>query len=118
MIVHLNGLVVNLGPLISTPIKSLPLEAWLPYSLENKFLFIVSYVYEVVAIIMSINISVGIECLALTTMLQLCGQLKINMHRLNLISQLTEIENAKPVVHDEEKELTKHCIKHHIFIYS
>ncbi|XP_043480716.1 uncharacterized protein LOC122510272 [Leptopilina heterotoma] len=69
---------------------------------------------------MAISISVGIECLALTTMLQIYGQLKINIHRLKLLSKLSkEINNnynEKSPMYDQE-EYTKNCIKHHHFIY-
>lgn len=90
--VHINGFVVYFAPLLSKT-RTLPIPAWFPYSLDSKILFISSYIYQLIGINMAISISVGIECLALTTMLQIYGQLKINMHRLKLLSKLSKENN-------------------------
>lgn len=74
---------------------------------------------------MTITISVGMDSLALTTILQICAQIEIIMHRLNLLSEVSHENNdnfEKKISHtsynDKETELTKHCIKHLLFIYS
>ncbi|XP_043480712.1 odorant receptor Or1-like [Leptopilina heterotoma] len=124
VLVHFNGCVSYSIPLASKNVTTLPLPAWFPYSLQDSSLvFIFSYVYQTIGIIMTITISVGMDSLALTTILQICGQIEIIMHRFNLLSEVSHENNDNIKIsdgsyNDKETELTKHCIKHLLFIYS
>lgn len=116
--VHVNGFAMYLVPLASRNVTTLPLPTWLPYSLDDsKLVFSLSYLHQSIGIIMTVTISVAMESLALTMSLQICGQLEIIIHRLNLIPELCEKKNfVKSDYH--EAELTKRCVKHHLFVYS
>ncbi|XP_043480573.1 odorant receptor Or1-like [Leptopilina heterotoma] len=102
---------------IGRNVTTLPLPTWLPYSLDDsKLVFSLSYLHQSIGIIMTVTISVAMESLALTMSLQICGQLEIIIHRLNLIPELCEKNYVKSDY--REAELTKRCVKHHLFVYS
>lgn len=116
--VHFNGCVSYLVPLASKHITTLPVPAWLPYSLENRIIFALSYLHQSIGIFMSVSITVAMESLALTTMLQMCGQLEIIMHRINELPELAKKNYIKTDIYHREIEITKQCIKHHLYVYS
>lgn len=77
--------------------------------------------HQSLGIFMTVTISIAMESLALTISLQICGQIEIIMHRLNLIPELYENENKnnfKEDLYEQELELTKRCIQHHLYVYS
>lgn len=116
--VHINGFIVYLVPLASKTVTTLPLPTWLPYSVDSRLIFTLTYLHQSFGMFMTVMISIATETLALTIMLQICAQLEIIAHRLNLISQLSIKNDVKSDQYDQEKELTKRCIKHHLYIYS
>lgn len=116
--VHSNGFVMYLVPLAAKSVTTLPLPSWVPYSLDSRLVFILSYLHQSIGIFMTVTISVSMESLALSIILQVCGQLEIMMHRLSLLSELTEENYVKSDQYNREKELTDRCIEHHLYIYS
>ncbi|XP_043480574.1 odorant receptor 23a-like [Leptopilina heterotoma] len=117
--VHMTGFAMFMAPLVFNNVTSLPLPTWLPYSLESSLVFSLSYLHQSLGIFMTVTISIAMESLALTISLQICGQLEIIIHRLNLIPELYENKNNfKADLYEQEAELTKRCIEHHLYVYS
>lgn len=114
---HMNGFMAYLVPLTSKSVTTLPLPAWTPYSLDSKLVFTLSYLHQSIGIFVTTTISAAMDSLALTVMLQICAQLEIIMHRLNLISKNSSKYDVKSDQYDHEKEFTKRCIKHHLYVY-
>ncbi|XP_051169296.1 uncharacterized protein LOC127286760 [Leptopilina boulardi] len=116
LLAQVNGLIVYLSPLASKNV--LPLPAWLPYSLDSSIAFIFSYLHQSISTFMIATLSVAMESLALTICLQICGQLDIIIHRLNLLPELWKKNDVKSDPYEQEIELIKRCVKHHLYVYT
>ncbi|XP_051172836.1 odorant receptor 4-like isoform X2 [Leptopilina boulardi] len=107
-----------LVPLLSNKRRALPHELWLPFSVEAESVYILTYLYQTICLIMILYISVGMEGLALTVMLHICGQLEIIKYRLSLLPELVKNNKFNPIKFSYEEEIIKCCIKSHLYIYS
>ncbi|XP_033220121.1 odorant receptor 46a-like [Belonocnema kinseyi] len=110
-----------LSVLVTPPSKRsnfpLPFKVWIPYSLNSRLVYSLTYFHQGVAITMAAFITASVEGLASVIMLQICAQLEIIVHRLHLLSQLQRKYYSKFIDYQDESKLMKDCVDHHIYTY-
>ncbi|XP_051169007.1 odorant receptor 82a-like [Leptopilina boulardi] len=116
--VHISGTMVLMLPLTSLSNISLPIPCWIPFSFESKFVFSLLYLQQIICVFVVVNINGGMETLAMSILLQMCGQLEILMYRFDSLSKLPQSNNNKLVNCYHETEITKRCIKNHLHLYA
>lgn len=115
---NMTAVSIMMAPLVKRNNISLPLRAWYPFSLESKWIFFLTYLYQTVGLIMAATTSAAVEGLALTFMLQTCAQLEIIIHRLYLLPQLRKSTEPEWSLCKRESRVISKCVKHHIYMYS
>lgn len=114
------SLVAVFSPLLKENNVTLPFSGWYPYSLESGGLFVLTYLFQSVCLIMAACTSASVEGLALAIIPQICTQLDIIFYRLNFLPNLLLKHKFND---DDEKCLkeamfVKDCVKHHMHIYA
>ncbi|XP_033220932.1 odorant receptor 46a-like [Belonocnema kinseyi] len=106
------------APLAQTDNRALPLKTWTPFSLYSESLFLFTYLYEGLFLVILGEMSIGIESLALMMMLQICAQTEIIAYRLQSLPKLWKENCSKSVMYQYELRLIKDCVIHHLNTYS
>lgn len=70
------------APLVKGSKALLPYKSWVPYSLENRLLFWLTYLLQTVGSFGVGEATIAIDTFVMAMMLQLCAQLEILMHRM------------------------------------
>lgn len=97
---------------------SLIFNTWIPYNINCRTVFFFTYLYQALALLMTAMISIATECFAMLITLQICGQLDIIIHRLNLLS-VRQSENCPEFIkHQLESKIIKDCVIHHNYVYA
>ena len=63
-------------------------RAWVPYNLDNRISFWLTYLLQAMGSFTSGEATIAIDTFAMTMMLQLCAQLDILMYRIQKYAQL------------------------------
>ncbi|XP_051175109.1 putative odorant receptor 92a [Leptopilina boulardi] len=102
--------------LVSKDIQnSLPMKTWIPYNIDSKFNFWMTYLHQTTVMMIMVNSQVALDGLAIGMMQQICGQLDIIRHRLNQINKFNmknhNIDNNSQFI------ILKECLHHHSYVY-
>ncbi|XP_043465778.1 odorant receptor 9a-like [Leptopilina heterotoma] len=117
LLANVTGATILMSPLIKQNKTILPLRGWYPYSLDTKVMFCITYIYQIVAVLMSVCITASVEGLALTLMLQISAQLELCVHRIQFLPKICKKFNSELYIRQGESKLIKDCVKHHKHIY-
>ena len=66
----------------------LPYRAWIPYNLDNRISFWLTYLLETIGSFSCGEATIAIDAFAMAMMLQLCAQLDILMYRIQKYARL------------------------------
>ena len=107
-----------LTPIIDKESIRLPFNAWMPYTINSKPLFWLTYIYQSLSVWMSACLTVSFETLTMIIILQVCAQIDIIIERLNMLPEARKNCNSEYILHQREIKIIKDCVRHHIHIYS
>ena len=93
----------------------LPYRAWVPYNLNNRISFWLTYLLQAVGSITCAEVTMAVDTFAMAMMLQLCAQLDILMYRIQKYARLSRQKsyNAK-----EENIFLGSWVQHHQSMYT
>ncbi|XP_014485793.1 PREDICTED: uncharacterized protein LOC106750171 [Dinoponera quadriceps] len=98
----------------------LPYRAWLPYDWNKSPMFLVTIMYQLIAIFLGALVNVGTETMIFGLILQTCAQLDILKSRLNksVIKTITGYQEKRSLSRTSKKRVTiSELIRHHLSIY-
>ncbi|XP_051164235.1 odorant receptor 9a-like [Leptopilina boulardi] len=97
----------------------LPFKMWIPYSLNSRLLYFLTYIHQGLGTTMGACVTSAIEGIALMTILQICAQYEIFIYRLNLLSQLSTKKNYnESFIYNCETKIIKDCVELHCHIFT
>lgn len=114
----LTGSVYLLWPLLNKKNIKLPLNSWVPYDIQSKQLFWITYMYQCCAVYLEGFLFISSESLLAILMQHICNQLELLTNRLFKISNLRRTKCIKIDIYQEECNIVKDCVDHHIRIFS
>lgn len=101
--------------------RILPLANWTPYDHSSDIMFWLSLIHQSVALLVCANASVAHETIISGLMLQICGQLEILGHRIEMLPILLEVarKNYDRIINwtREERRIIRELIEYHLYIY-
>lgn len=112
-------------PLLRGDFTTLPYSGWIPYSLESRTIFWLTFTFQSMGAMIVTNVIAATDSFIITMLLQLYAQIEILIHRMNMFSELHRMEdNAKKLYktnvsnyYKREKIFLINWIQHHNFIY-
>ena len=118
IVINITAASVCLTPLMQKTIR-LPLkDMWLPYTLNSKPLFWLTYIQQSLFAWISACLSGSFETLTMIMILQVCAQIDTILERLNMLPELRQNCNSEYILHHQEIKIIKDCVRHHIHLYS
>ncbi|XP_051153463.1 odorant receptor Or1-like isoform X2 [Leptopilina boulardi] len=97
---------------------TLPVKSWVPYAINSKTIFWITYLYQCCGVYLEVLLYTATELLLTILMQHICTQLEIFIIRLFEITNLRITEYVKIDVLQEECNIVKDCVDHHVFIFS
>ncbi|XP_043461553.1 uncharacterized protein LOC122498068 [Leptopilina heterotoma] len=97
---------------------SLPLKSWIPYNVNTRTIFYLTYLYQGFALFYEGLLYTSMESLLTILMHHICSQLEILTIRFFEIANLRKRKSLKFDIYEEECKLVKHCVDHHVCIFS
>ena len=73
---------------------SLPYKSWIPYNLENRLIFWVTYAVQATGSITEGHVTIAADTHIMVMMIQLCAQLEILLYRMHKFPELCLAENC------------------------
>ena len=107
-----------LTPLIDKNSIRLPVDAWMPYIINSKPVFCLTYIYQSLCVWMTASLTVSFETFTMIIILQVCAQIDIIIERLNMLPELRQNCNSEYILQHQEIKIIKDCVRHHIHLYS
>ena len=96
----------------------LPLnDIWLPYTFNSKSVFCLTYIYQSLSVWMSSCLIGSFDTFTMVIILQVCAQIDIIIERLNMLPEVRQNCNSE-YIHQQEIQIIKDCVRHHIHLYS
>ncbi|XP_058802898.1 odorant receptor Or1-like [Phymastichus coffea] len=98
----------------------LPFKTWLPYSIETRWSYWLSFGHQFLGLLCCASVSVANDTIVTGFMMQACAQFEILEHRFKLLPRL--VEKAKSQMTDNEvdkceENILKQYVQHHNHIY-
>lgn len=112
------GTIYLLWPLMNVKNMSLPLKSWIPYNINSRTIFCLTYFYQGVALYYEGLLYTSMESLLTILMHHICSQLEILTIRFFEIANLRKRKFLKIDIYEEECKLVKNCVDHHVCIFS
>ena len=116
--INVSATSVNLTPLLEERIRLPFNDMWLPYTINSKSVFWLTYIYQSLSVWMGACVSGSFEGLMLVMILRICAQIDIIVNRLNTFPKLHQNNNSEYIPFEEECKLIRDCVRHHIHLYS
>ena len=116
--INLSAVSFNLTPLLEERIRLPFNDIWLPYTINSKLVFWLTYIYQSLSVWMAACVLGSFEGLMLVMILRICAQIDIIVNRLNTFPKLQQNNNSEYIAFEEECKLIRDCIRHHIHLYS
>ena len=112
---------MSVGPLFqSAENRTLPFKSWLPYDLNTKSKFYLSYAHQSLAIYACATINVAHDILIYGFMVKVCSQLQLLSNRILQIPPMLEDYKMQKFLDYEieklESKVIAQYISHHNFI--
>ena len=104
-----------LAPLTKGLNAGLPYKTWVPYSLENRLFFWLTYFLQALGSFGIGEATIAIDTFIMVMMLQICAQLEILMYRIQ--KQFRLCANQQHPYSIEEQNVLGIWIQHHESIY-
>lgn len=103
-------------PLLRGDLKSLPYGGWIPYNIDSRLTFWMTFVFQSLGAIIVSNVIVASDGFIVAMLLQLCSQIEILIHRMNMFPKLYKTQIK---VYSERQHLfLVDWIQHHNSLYS
>lgn len=102
-------------PLAKGSKRSLPYDAWIPYNLENKTTFWLTFILQTLGAVIAAEGSVACDTFVVVIMLQLCAQVEILIHRMSIFPKICKMEF--PNNNKKEQIVLSNWIQHHNLLY-
>ena len=118
IVTNISATSVYLTPFIDKESIRLPFNAWMPYTINSKPVFCLTYIYQSLSAWMSASLAGSFETLIMIIILQVCAQIDIIIERLNMLPELRQSCNSEYILHNQEIKIIKDCVRHHIHLYS
>ena len=118
IVTNITAASVNLTPLMEKTIRLPFKDIWLPYTLNSKPLFWLTYIHQSLSAWMAACLTGSFETLTMIIILQVCAQIDIIIERLNMLPELQKNCYSEYVLHYQEIKIIKDCVRHHIHLYS
>lgn len=102
-------------PLAKGDQTSLPYNAWIPYNLENRIFFWLTFTFQSVGAMITGQVIVAGDAFVIVMMLQLCVQIEILIHRIEDFPELCK----KQLINNSANEqiILGNWIQHHNSLY-
>ena len=118
IVTNITATSVNLTTLMGKTIQLPFKETLLPYTLNSKPLFWLTYIHQSLSAWMIACLTGSFETLTMVIILQVCAQIDIIIERLHKLPELRKNCNSEYVLHYQEIKVIKDCVWHHIHLYS
>ena len=118
IVTNISAASVYLTPLIDKNSIRLPVNAWLPYSINSKPVFCLTYIYQSLSVWMAASLTGSFETFTMIIILQVCAQIDIIIERLNMLPEVRKNCNSEYILHHQEIRIIKDFVRHHIHLYS
>lgn len=102
---------------IDAPKRVLFYAAWYPFDTSNLLVFLIVYIYQIVAVIFGAFVHIACDTLVAGMILQISIQLKILNARLNFIPKVMHLGDPKLDLRQQENKQLSNCVKHHLIIF-
>ena len=113
---------MSVGPLFqAAENRTLPFKSWLPFDVNTKSKFYLSYAHQSLAIYACATINVAHDTLIYGFMAKICSQLELLSNRIVQISQTIEDyeiqKKSESTLKKLESKVIAQNIRHHNFIF-
>ena len=110
--------VITAAPLTKGLNAGLPYKAWVPYSLENRLFFWLTYLLQVIGTFGAGEATIAIDSFIMVMMLQMCAQLEILIYRMQKFPHLCAQRLKQPWNTQRQEQIVLGMwIRHHEIIY-
>ena len=108
-----------MSPMLNTSNVRLPFKTWIPYSIESRVVFWLTYFYQTFSCFAACLLTCGVDIYVATMMQQISAELEICKHRLYVLPKLLENEtNEKCNKTQQELKFLEDWIIYHKHIYA
>ncbi|XP_051153384.1 odorant receptor Or1-like [Leptopilina boulardi] len=105
-------------PLINRKTISLPLNRWIPYSINSKTIFWMTYINDIIIGYVITLSYASLDSLFTIFMQQIGTHIEILINRLLKLQNIRQNSIKKTDIYQQEYNLVKDCVNHHLLIFS
>ncbi|XP_051153472.1 odorant receptor 94a-like [Leptopilina boulardi] len=105
-------------PLTNGKDVSLPFKRWLPYSINSKKIFWMSFAIDSLSCYINLFTYSSMESITAIFMQQICTQIDLFIKRLSQITNIRNNISENKNIYQQECKLLRECVDHHVCIFS